>query len=132
MNFEKLKQVNPGLYEDDELIEFRNLLEIEYGKITDSWAEEFSGFIDEDFDPYTFSGERRVNKLNKKYTKESSDILVAIDLINEELNRREKYKEEQRYSGTSNFSYGNESLDEFIEKEDLKTLSHKQDIEENK
>lgn len=132
MDYELLKKVNPALYEDDELINLRNMLEVEYGKVTDEWAEDFSDFVDEDFDPYTFMGERKIEKLNKKYTKMSSDIMVVIDLINEELSRREKYKEEQRYSGASNFSYGDETMEEFIEKEDLRTLSHKQDLDEDK
>lgn len=132
MDYELLKRINPSLYDDKELIELRNNLEIEYGKLNETWAEDAALMVDESFDPYSFVGEKKIKKFTKRYADQASDILVTIDLIDDEIAKREKYKEEQRYSGTSKFSYSDESMEEFIEKESNKTLLHRQDVVDDK
>lgn len=131
MNFELLKELNPELYSDEELIYLRNNLEIEYGKTNELWASGLGKFSDKDFDPYSLTGELAMKSYNKQYVDRAAEILAIIDVIDDELDRREKYNEEMRYSGRSNFKYKDENIDEFIEREGNRTLKHKQDIDQD-
>ena len=131
MNLELLKELNPALYTDEELVFLRNNLEIEYGKVNEMWAEGLDKFADKNFDPYSLTGELSIKNYNKKFSGQASDILAIIDVIDDELAAREKRNDEARYSGKSHFKYKDENIDEFIEKEDNRTLKHRQDIEED-
>ena len=130
---EYLKYIGINLvdYSDDELKDIYNEISVEYGKTMEMWSLDLKTFADENpnLDPYSFWGGRKLNKVSKKYAKDIAAMEMIMDDIEKELGLRGKYEEEQKYSGSSNFKYKQESEEEFLEREDLKTLSHKQKVE---
>ena len=116
-------------YTDKELIEAKQKLEFEYGKYVDEWAREVAYLINEkNVDPYSFWGERKINKVTKKYTNITSDIQLALEKLASELQKRDNYNFEQSFVGGK--SYFDKSLTEkeFFEKEELKTLKYRKSI----
>lgn len=116
-------------YTDDELLEAKQKLEIEYGKYVDEWAREVAYLINEkNVDPYSYWGEKKVKKVTKKYTNITSDIQLALEKLGVELQKRDNYNFEQSFVGGK--SYFDESLtkEEFFEKEQLKTLKYRKSI----
>lgn len=131
MDYRKYMDMDPVDYSDEDLKNLMNMLEFEYGKTMDSYAEELKAISTPNFDPYSFKGEKMISKIAKKYSEPAGDIGYLMDIIEDEMNKRGKFYEEQRYreGGVSN-PQPSISEDEFLEKESLKTLKHKQDIDD--
>ena len=113
-------------YTDEELLDAKQKLEIEYGKYVDEWAREVAYLINEkNVDPYSYWGEKKVKKVTKKYTNITSDIQLALEKLAIELQKRDNYNFEQSFIGGK--SYFDETLTEkeFFEKEQLKTLKYR-------
>lgn len=130
MDYRKYIDMDPVNYSDEELKNLMNMLEFEYGKIVDSYAEEIKAISTPNFDPYSFRGEKKISKIAKKYSEPAGDIGYLMDIIEDEMKKRGKFYEEQRYreGGAENLKPAI-SEEEFLEKESLKTLKHKQDID---
>ncbi len=111
---------------DLDLYGFRDRLLTERAKIEEEWADELASFADDTFDQYSFWGARKLKKLGKKYAKKTVGLNYIYELTMKEIAKRDKYKEEQRYSGNGAVYYtGSESDEEFLEKEDLITKTYK-------
>ncbi len=116
-------------YTDQELEEAKHKLEIEYGKYVDEWAREVAYLINEkNVDPYSYWGEKKVKKVTKKYTNITSDIQLAVEKLNIELQKRDNYHFEQSFVGGKSYFDETLSKEEFFEKEELKTLKYKKSI----
>lgn len=128
----KKQQINLADYTDEELIETRNRLEIEYGKQIDSWSEEVAFLINEKkVDPYSFFGERKINKVINRYADKTSDIQIAMEEINKELEKRDNFRFEQSFIGGKKYYDDTLSKEEFLKKESLKTLKHQSSINQD-
>ena len=119
--------VNFAEMTDDELFSFREWLSTEREKINDEWAEIAGQTIGyKEFDPYTFSGEKKIKKLVKIYSEKTSGIDYLQELLVQEIDKRHKFKEEQKYSGTGAYrSLTEREKDSFMEKEQLKTKTYR-------
>ena len=119
--------VNFAEMTDEELYAFRDkLIEIRE-KMDDEWAKELASFAGEDFDQYSFWGERKMKKLAKKHAKRTCGLVYLQEVLSNEFRRRDKYKEEQMYAGKLKRTY--ESEEDFLERESIKTQSYKSKIE---
>lgn len=118
-------------YTDKQLKDIYNELLVEHGKFVELWSLDLKAFSDANpnLDPYSFWGGRKLNKVSKKYAGDIAEIEIIMDNIERELVLRGRYEEEQKYSGSSNFQYKDETQEEFLEREGLKTLSHKQKVD---
>ncbi len=122
--------VNLVDFSDDELIELRNNLDIEYGKLAEEWGEAVAHLVNDlKVDPYTFWGGRKVKKVTKKYSSQTAEIQVLIEDIHKELQKRDNYRFEQSFIGGKPYHDMNLSEKEFFEKEQLKTLKYKESID---
>ncbi len=118
-------------YMDIEVINYSNKelefiygeLSAEYDDYTDKWAKEVADISTDDFDPYSFFGERKLKKITKKYAGTLADINSIIGIVADELNKREKVADEERYIGKGQFN--SEDKDTFLEREKMKTISYK-------
>ena len=122
------EKVNLADLTDEQLIDIRNKLEIEYGSYLDDCAVEVAELkTKHNVDLYTRSGEKKMNKIIKKYVNMTDGLDLAIERIEEELQKRDNYKFERGFYGKK--YYNDISEEEFFEKESLKTLKYKQSIE---
>lgn len=120
-------------FSDDELVELKNHLEVEYGKLVEEWGNAVGKLVNvEGVDPYSFWGERKVNKVTKKYTSQTADIQILMEDIDLELSKRDNYRFEQSFIGGKSYHDTSLSEKEFFEKEQLKTLKYKQSLNQNK
>lgn len=114
---------------DLDLYGLRDRLLVERAKIEDAWSDELASFAGDNFDPYTFWGARKLKKLGKKYAKKTMGLNYLYEQTLIEIEKRETYKEQQRYSGKGGYYTGSESDEEFLEKEELITKTYKSRIE---
>lgn len=129
MSYTEYKNVNFVEFNDDELIAIRNQMEMEYGEFVDAWGKEVAFLINEKHvDPYSFWGEKKINKVIKKYADKTSDIQIIIEDIDKELFNRDNYKFQQSFLGKTGYYDDSLTQKEFFEKEQLKTLKYKQSI----
>ncbi|MBR7172750.1 MAG: hypothetical protein IKD36_03045 [Clostridia bacterium] len=131
----KKQQINLADYSDEDLIATKNRLAIEYGRILDECSTEIAYLVNEKkVDPYSFFGERKINKVITRYADMSSDVQIAMEEIGIELEKRDNFKYEQSFIGGKKYFDDSISQEEFLRKEALKTLKHqsalKQDEEE--
>ena len=111
---------------DEELYAFRDKLSVLHAKFDDEWVEELKIISNQDgFDPYSYWGERKIKKLAKKHAQKTSGLLYLESLTAEELRKRDKFKEEQMYSGKGKYAGRTMTTEEFIEREQIKTESYK-------
>lgn len=116
-------------YTDKELEDARNKLEIEYGQKVEEWAHEVAVLInDKNVDPYSFWGEKKLKKITRKYTDITSDIQIAVEKLNAELQKRDNYNFEQSFIRGKKYYDDTLTEKEFFEKEQLKTLKYKKSI----
>ena len=133
MNYTTYKDflgIDVVVFNDKELIELRNNLDMEYGNIIDDWGKEMAYLVNEKgVDPYTFWGEKKINKAMKKYTSRTADIKNLLEDIEIELEKRDKYKFEQSFIGGKSYHDKTLTKEEFLQKETLKTMKYKDSIE---
>ena len=129
MEYEDLFTLNIIDLSDEQLVELRNRLEYENGKIAEEGSIELASFAGENFDPYSFWGKRKIEKLNKRYAPKTAEILNLMEDIEKELFKRDRLKYQKMFDGKHNDEVNELDRNEFFEKEELKTLKHKQDLE---
>ena len=116
-------------YTDEQLLEAKQKLEIEYGKYVDEWARETAYLINEkNVDPYSYWGEKKLNKVTKRYTNITSDIQLALEKLAVELQKRDNYNFEQSFISGKKYYDDTLTEKEFFEKEQLKTLKYRKSI----
>ena len=124
----KEEKVNLADLSDEQLIDIRNKLEMEYGGYLDDCAAEVAELkTKQKVDLFSYFGEKKMNKIIKKYVKMTDGLDLAIEKIEDELKKRDNYKFERSFYGGK--YYDDVSEEEFFEKEALKTLKFKQSIE---
>ncbi|MBO5344896.1 MAG: hypothetical protein IKB06_02600 [Clostridia bacterium] len=128
MKDEKLN-LNLVDYSDERLFEFRDWIQAQGELVSEEWAEEVKQKTSGDFDPYSFFGARKLKKIAKKYAGQVSGLNYLRELVNTEIAKREKYNEEQRYIGRGQERI-NESMEEFLRKEESKTKTYKDRLED--
>lgn len=130
VNFKDFDEKNMVEYTDDDLKEFYHEVEKQKSILNEQCSEEMSILLkDEKFDVYSRSGSRKIKKIADKY---AGLIAVANDYlktVGNEISKREKYEEEQRYSGQSIKKHENISKEEFLQKEEDKTWVYRSKIE---
>lgn len=99
-------------------------LEAERDEYIEKWAGESAEIVAAGTDPYTFFGERKLGKVNKKYAGDVAEIEMLMDDIAKELDKRDQHNEELKYSGKGDFA-AYESAKEFLERESMKTEGYK-------
>lgn len=122
--------LNVAEISDKDLVIFRNELLMKESEIQEAYASDIAEISKGDFDPYSKKGEKQIQKIAKNYQDITTGVEYLLEVVNNEIAKREKFKEEQRYSGKSNFSYGNQSESEFFESEELKTMAYRSKIDE--
>lgn len=115
-------------YTDQELEVIYGELEAERDDYVDKWANEVAAISTEDFDPYSFFGERKLKKIANKYADPISDIDIILENIDKEFAIRERAEDENKYSGKGK-PIVEEDEETFIEREKLKTMSHRTDVD---
>ncbi len=120
--------VNFAELTDEELYALRDNLARHHAIYDDEWAKELKEIASvPNFDQYSFWGERKIKKLAKKYAQKTEGLTYLEKLTMEEIFKRDKFKEEQMYSGKGTHENQEMSVDEFIEREQIKTESYKTD-----
>lgn len=120
-------KVNFAEMTDEALIDLKNNLEMEYGTYVHEYVDEVAELKKMyNIDLKSPKGIRKIKKLAKKYVKMTDGLDDAIDLVNEELAKRDNYYFERGFYGKK--YYKDISEEEFFEKEALKTLKFKQSI----
>ncbi len=109
---------------DKELVVFKNELLMEESKINEAYADEIAGIATVNFDPNSYWGEKKINKIAKKYAEQSSGIDYLLELVVSELSRRDLVND---ISGTRDSEQG---VDEFLESEEIKTMAYRSEIED--
>jgi hypothetical protein len=79
---------------------------------------------DERFDPYSFFGKRKLQKIADKHNRMVIGANEYLKIIKTELAKREKLEDEMRYSGRS-IKQKAISEEEFLQKEQDKTMAYK-------
>lgn len=116
-------------YTDEQLVEVRNFLEFENGRIIEEWSEDLAKNTTENLDPYSFWGARKIKKINSRHTHKTADILNLMDEVENELIKRDRLKYNKMFDGKKG-DYSKISEKEFFEKEELKTLKYKQKLKD--
>ena len=121
--------INDLLYQiremdNKEIIVFKNHLLMETSKINDSYADEIAEIATVNFDPDSYWGKKKIDKIAKKYAEQSSGIDYLIELVNIELGRRNMLNSQFGQS-----SDDEQDIDAFLESEELKTMAYREDID---
>ena len=128
----KLSDFTLSVYSEDELKELRNIALQRYDDIVEMWANELKYITDEKgFDQYSRSGERKLNKLTKKYAEMIADAEITLEMIQEELDKYDEYYEQQRYVEGGNYKEEEIDEDEFLKREKEKTDRIRKIISDN-
>lgn len=129
MEYEDLFNVNIIELSDEKLVELRNRLEFENGKVMEEWSKYLAQNTNENTDPYSFWGKRKIDKISKKFAPKSAEILNLMEDVENELYKRDRIKYQKMFSGEHTEA---EEINEqdFFEKEELKTLKHRQDLQD--
>lgn len=130
VNFKDFDETKMVDYTDDDLKEFYHEVEKKKSVLKEQCSEEMSILLKNDkFDVYSWSGSRKIKKIADKY---AGLIAVADDYlktVGNEIRKREKFEEEQRYSGRSIKKREDISREEFLQKEEDKTWAYRSKIE---
>lgn len=124
------RELDPAEVSDENMNYYREELIKMHDELSDAFAEELKKIDSDNFDPYSFFGERKVKKISKKYAKKISEVDMLVDVIDDEMDRREKYNEEQRYTGSGKY-VPRYSLDpeEYLKQEQEKTARIRKSLE---
>lgn len=129
-DFKNFDEKNMVEYTDDDLKEFYHEVEMQKSILTEQCSSDMAVFlVDDRFDIYSRSGSRKIRKIADKY---AGLIAVAdhyLKVVGEELNKRDEYQEQMRYSGKSIKKTENISKEEFLKKEEDKTWVYRSKIE---
>ncbi len=121
IDLEQFKELDPIEVSDEKMKYFSEELLKMHDELTDAWAEELKTLETEEFDPYSFFGERKIKKLAKKHAPKIAEVDMLLDVIDDEMQKREKFKDEQRYVDGGNITTSELSGEEFLKEEQKKT-----------
>ena len=101
-------------------------------KIMDAMANDLKAVDTENFDPYSFRGERVLNKIAKKHAGKIAEVDMLLEVIDDEMARRDHYNEQQRYIEGGNYKKFDPSIttEEFLESEQKKIKRTRKQIED--
>lgn len=121
IDLEQFEKLNPAEVSDEQMMKFQEELLKMHDELVDAWAEEVKTVCTDDFDPYSFWGSRKLDKIGKKHSKTLANVDLLLEIIDGEMTRRDQYNEEQRYTGSGKYK-PRYSLDEeeYIENEKKK------------
>ena len=112
-------------YSSDNLRMFINEIEMKLSVLREKCASDMSVLLkDERFDPYSFFGKRKLQKITDKHNRMVIGANEYLKIIKTELAKREKLEDEMRYSGRS-IKQKAISEEEFLQKEQDKTMAYK-------
>lgn len=116
------KDFSLAKFTDEELYMMRDEALDKYDRYVEEWAIGLKEITDEkDFDQYSRKSEKKVAKLNKRFLDPMTDIEIVLATIQEELDKRDNYNEQQRYMEGGNYQAANIEDDEFLKREQEKT-----------
>lgn len=126
-DFDESKMVDYSL---EELRGFVKEIEMMKSIINQKMTDEIVAEVkDDSFDIYSRRGEKKIKKISGKYVGSLIGADSFLDLIQGEISKREQYEEEMRYSGRGIRKRDQLSTEEFLKKEEDKTLVHRTKIE---
>lgn len=112
-------------YSSDNLRMFINEIEMKLSVLREKCVSDMSVLLkDERFDPYSFFGKRKLQKIADKHNRMVIGANEYLKIIKTELAKREKLEDEMRYSGRS-IKQKAISEEEFLQKEQDKTMAYK-------
>lgn len=124
--------VTPADFSDDDLLVIRDKTLELHDSIIEKWANELAEVCGgKDFDEYSIRNKHKVNKITTKYSKELADVEISLEMIQEELDKRESYNEQQRYIVGGNYKPSNISDEEFLKREQEKTAKIREILKDN-
>lgn len=116
-------------YTSENLKQFINEIEMKKSVIREQRAHEMAEVLkDVRFDPFSFGGKRKLRKIAEKYDGMFAGANEYMSIISAELSRREMLEENSSYSGKGSRKK-NESVEEFLRKEEDKTWAMRSKIE---
>ena len=119
-------------FTDDELRTMRDEALSKYDEIIEQWSKELNEITSQKgFDQYSRKGEKLIDKLNTKYADPLTDAEIVLETIQEELNKRENYYEQQRYMDSGNYTSIKIEDEEFLKREKEKTDRIRQILDDN-
>ena len=110
-------------YSVQELIDLKQRALKKQEELVANWAQELGSIMKEPgFDQYSRKGERRLNKFTEKHAELLADVLDIIEMVDDELSRREEYRFEKSFMGESERDDDIESMttEEFLKYEQQK------------
>lgn len=126
-DFDETKIVDYSL---DELKGFVNEIEMMQSVINQKLADELAVELKKDsFDIYSRRGERMVKKISKKYIGSLVGADSYLEILNDEIAKREQYEEQMRYSGKRVGKKEELSEEDFLQQEQDKTWAYRSKIE---
>ncbi len=127
MKKEATLDINLAELSDEELNLFKEELAEHRKKLISDYAAEFKARTDENFDRNSRKGQKILDKIKKKFEDDEVGLSYLEDVVDEEIAKRENYKEQQVYlHGTR--QQKQMSTAEFIEREERKTKIYKDSI----
>ena len=112
-------------YTSDNLKMFINEIEMKLSVLREKCVSEMAVYLeDERFDPYSFFGKRKLQKIAKRHNRLVIGANEYLRIIKNELAKREKLEDEMRYSGRS-IKQKPISEEEFLQREQDKTMAYK-------
>lgn len=121
IDLEQFKTLDPLEVTDEKMNYFSEELQKMREELLDAWANELKEIETEDFDPYSFFGKRKLKKLAQKHTPKIAEVDMLLDVIDDEMKKRETFKEQQRYVVGGKVNESKVSGEEFLKAEEKKT-----------
>ena len=120
IDLKQFHELDPSDVSDDKMMYFRDELTKMHDELVEAWTDDVKKVDTENFDPYSFRGERILKKIAKKHTPLIAEVDMLIDVIDDEMARRDEYNEQQHYVEGGKRKEHIEDTDEFIAKEQKK------------
>ncbi len=131
IDLEIFKELDPVEVSDEKMQYYKKELLIMHDELIDKFGDDVKKLDTEDFDPYSFFGEKKLKKLAKAHAKKVAEVDMLIGVIDDEMKKRENYNEEQRYVDNGNYvpKYSLDP-DEYLKTEQEKTEKIRKGIED--
>lgn len=122
IDLKQFETMDPVDVSDQKMAYFKEELLKMRDELLDAWSDEVKKLDSDDFDPYSFFGERKIKKISKQHSKKLAEVDLLLDVIDDEMSRRDNYNEEQRYMGTGKYvpKYSTDS-NQYLKNEEQKT-----------
>ena len=129
MKKETTLNINLAEFNDEELLDFRNQLLVQREILTDEYVQELKRQTQGDFDPYSRRGVKVLKKVRNKFADRDLGLTFLEEVTADELRKRDKYNEEQRYLKGRSVS-DEMTEEEFLEREKIITEGYKSRLED--